>query len=171
MKKILLLMTLVLLGFSLVGCRDDSDSSDGNGTLPVAYYSITGKVQTAGETPVGWEDVNVTLDGDKTLSTTTDADGNFAFSVPAGEYRITPMQAGIALNPLDHVFEVNTTNVSNINFTVAPSMASHATPTTGSMTYVRYMHTATLLPDGKVLITGGDGGFLPRASSELYYPK
>src|SRR5260370_3863638 len=40
---------------------------------------------------------------------------------------------------------------------------------TGSMTTVRYHHTATLFPDGKVLITGGfNGGAL--ASAELYDP-
>jgi hypothetical protein len=43
---------------------------------------------------------------------------------------------------------------------------------TGSMTAARHMHTATLLPDGKVLIAGGaDGNGGPlQASAELYDP-
>jgi hypothetical protein len=43
--------------------------------------------------------------------------------------------------------------------------------TTGSMATARYVHTATLLPSGKVLIAGGFGssGFLAYlASAELY---
>ena len=42
---------------------------------------------------------------------------------------------------------------------------------TGSLTAARANHTATLLPSGKVLITGGDGvGSQPLASAELYDP-
>lgn len=43
---------------------------------------------------------------------------------------------------------------------------------TGSMTTARDVHTATLLLDGRVLITGGDDVFLhPLASAELYDPR
>jgi hypothetical protein len=47
---------------------------------------------------------------------------------------------------------------------------------TGSMAAPRFNHTATLLPNGKVLIAGGAGGrypngnYLPAASAELYDP-
>src|SRR5579863_2081787 len=42
---------------------------------------------------------------------------------------------------------------------------------TGSMTTVRRMHTATLLPDGRVLIAGGyDGGNSALSSAEVYDP-
>ena len=40
---------------------------------------------------------------------------------------------------------------------------------TGSLNDARYVHTATLLPDGKVLVAGGYNGY-PMASAELYDP-
>src|SRR3972149_1591656 len=41
----------------------------------------------------------------------------------------------------------------------------------GGMTTMRYNHTATLLPNGKVLITGGwSNGDTPLSSAELYDP-
>jgi hypothetical protein len=42
--------------------------------------------------------------------------------------------------------------------------------TTGSMTGTRDGHTATLLPDGKVLVAGGGGFLTVLASAELYDP-
>ncbi len=41
---------------------------------------------------------------------------------------------------------------------------------TGSMTTARSSHTATLLTNGKVLIAGGEVGFNPLATAELYDP-
>ena len=39
---------------------------------------------------------------------------------------------------------------------------------TGSMDTPRFLHAATLLPDGKVLVAGGDSGSVTLASAELY---
>ena len=41
---------------------------------------------------------------------------------------------------------------------------------TGSMNTTRYGHTATLLPNGQVLVVGGDGDGGPMATAELYDP-
>jgi N-acetylneuraminic acid mutarotase len=43
---------------------------------------------------------------------------------------------------------------------------------TGSLRETRRDHTATLLPDGSVLVAGGSGGYYqgPLASAELYHP-
>jgi hypothetical protein len=41
---------------------------------------------------------------------------------------------------------------------------------TGSLNTARYYHTATLLPNGKVLVSGGWDGFNPFTSAELYDP-
>src|SRR5436309_5406772 len=58
--------------------------------------------------------------------------------------------------------------------TLRPSHTARAatgfTPT-GSLGTARFDHTATLLPDGKVLIVGGRvGSTTPLASAELYNP-
>lgn len=67
-----------------------------------------------------------------------------------------------------------------------PALAAHASAgtiggrwtTTERMIHARQNHTATLLPDGTVLVAGGNGSqyvpgmgwFLPIASAELYHP-
>lgn len=50
------------------------------------------------------------------------------------------------------------------------SAASSFTPTTGSLATGRDQHTATLLASGKVLLSGGFDGAVPRAAAELFDP-
>ena len=47
-------------------------------------------------------------------------------------------------------------------------LASWTWRATGSLNTARYLHTATLLQNGMVLVAGGTGGVLP--SAELYDP-
>ena len=48
--------------------------------------------------------------------------------------------------------------------------ASGTWTATGSLNTARYYHTATLLPNGKVLVAGGSDGSGPLSSAELYDP-
>ncbi len=54
-------------------------------------------------------------------------------------------------------------------FRAQPILPSEWT-TTSSMIEARTWHTATLLPDGNVLVTGGSNGTDPLASAQLYEP-
>src|SRR5438874_585225 len=53
-------------------------------------------------------------------------------------------------------------------------LATQGTPVnfviTGSLATARYVHKATLLPNGKVLVAGGDGNGASQESAELYDP-
>src|SRR5262249_52890203 len=52
-----------------------------------------------------------------------------------------------------------------------PVMIDPSWTATGSMGIERYLHTATLLPNGKVLVAGGtNDGVTSRRSAELYDP-
>ncbi len=164
MKKIFLISILVSVSLMLLSCGGSSDP---------ALYTITGKVSNP-DTGV-LVGVTMELAGDQTRTASTDANGNYSFSVPNGEYRVTPTLGSTAFEPLDNVLEVKDAPVSGIDFlVVAPVTSPQVANTwreTGSMTYKRGMQAATLLADGRVLVVGGlgnNGG--TRASTELYDP-
>jgi hypothetical protein len=52
--------------------------------------------------------------------------------------------------------------------TIATAQASGTFAQTGNMTVARSQHTATLLPDGRVLIAGGMSSNASLASAEVY---
>jgi len=171
MKKLLLVVVAVFT--LLAGC-----SSGDSGSTP-ATYSVAGKVASNGldGTTVGWSDVTVTLDGDRNLTTTTDADGNYTFTVPVGEYRVTPIQRGITFDPPSSAWAITDANLGSVDFSVKPLTAGADTQAntwqmTGSMVYQRQNHTMTILNDGRVLVTGGgaDSTLAPRATCEIYDP-
>jgi hypothetical protein len=169
MKKLSVWLTLLcsitVLLFS--GCGDDSGSSNGG----TGTYVISGKVSiTENGTTTGVSGVTITLDGDKKLATTSASDGSYSFTVPNGEYKITPKLSGKLFTPFDSNIAVEDTAISGLDFSLQPLLggtSSNKWVQTDSMYYTRSDHTATLLPDGKVLLAGGAP---KRSTAELYDP-
>ena len=120
-----------------------------------AVYTIAGKVS---QTNTGLAGVTIALDGDQTLTATTDADGTYRFTVPAGEYRVTPSKVNATFAPLDNNFAVRSANVGAVDFaSVAPKAGPNTNKwiLTGSLVYPRSGHTATGWQSGRVLVAGG----------------
>ena len=144
------------------------------GSSGPALYTVSGNVTDPNNGhAVVLASVTVALEGDQTQTVSTDANGFFSFNVPNGEYRVTPTMGSTVFGPLDNVLEVTDAPMPSIDFAVAPEMPTQAANTwsqTGSMTYKRDIHTATLLADGRVLVAGGQTTGGDRASAELYDP-
>jgi N-acetylneuraminic acid mutarotase len=165
MKTKFIALILVSISLMLPAC---------GGSSGPALYTISGNVTdpNSGHAVV-FASVTVALEGDQTRTASTDANGFFSFSVPNGEYRVTPTMGSTVFGPLDNVLEVMDGHVSGIDFVVAPGMPTQELNTwrdTGSMAYIRSQHTATLLADGRVLVAGGLTHTGTRASAELYDP-
>ncbi|CAF1684496.1 unnamed protein product, partial [Adineta ricciae] len=75
----------------------------------------------------------------------------------------------IAFDSLGNLFLVNQTSHQLIKFQLI-NTKSAGWVTTGNMNVARCQHTATILPDGKVLVTGGQNGAGYLNSVELYDP-
>ncbi|CAF0972604.1 unnamed protein product [Adineta ricciae] len=73
----------------------------------------------------------------------------------------------IAFDSLGNLFLVNQTSHQLIKFPLI-NTKSAGWVTTGNMNVPRCQHTATMLPDGKVLVTGGQNGAGSLNSVELY---
>jgi hypothetical protein len=83
----------------------------------------------------------------------------------------TPSGAGIFPISLDVKDALNRSAPSApVTVRVALARPAMAFVPTGSMTIARVGHTATLLKNGKVLVTGGNGGSGPGLAAELYDP-
>jgi inhibitor of cysteine peptidase len=78
-------------------------------------YSISGKV-TSGGAPLSG--VTMTLSGAASKSTTTDANGNYTFTIVGnGSYTVTPSRAGYTFAPVNRPVAVNGADVTGQDFT------------------------------------------------------
>jgi hypothetical protein len=117
-------------------------------------YSFTFQVASGGQAPFSWRQQGalppgLALNSGGTLSGTPTITGQFPLTVMVQD------ETGRNAVPQDFVIQVSL----------------HGFKTTGSMMTARGAHTATLLSDGRVLVTGGtvaDG--TATASAELYNP-
>jgi N-acetylneuraminic acid mutarotase len=116
-------------------------------------------------------------------------------NAPTGRFRHTAVWSGSKMILWGGLGQLGTLNtggrycvrspipcVGRCSPTPRPRPSPHQRPTpppsvdgtwtiTGSLDTGRFAHSATLLPNGMVLVAGGvDGGFLPPASGELYDP-
>ncbi len=86
------------------------------------FYTISGRVTNGG---AGLANVTVTLGGSQIGLTSTDANGNYSFTVPGGgNYTVTPSILGFSLSPANQAFNNISANqtadftASRLNFVV-----------------------------------------------------
>ena len=117
----------------------------------------------------------VTLENNGGDALTLSSNGTFTFATPlldGAGYNVT-IAALPADQPCTAIYGAATVkgaDVNNVNVFCGPSPRG-AFIAAGSLATARYPHTATLLPDGRVLVAGGSNninGVL--ASAELYDP-
>lgn len=68
-------------------------------------------------------DAQINLQGSQTLTTATDANGDYEFEglTPSGDYTITPVAFGYTFNPINRQYQNLSATVTNANFTATPA--------------------------------------------------
>lgn len=131
-------------------------------------YSVGGTVNglASGSSVVlqnnGGDDLTISANGVFTFSTGVSSGAAYSVSI------LTPPSA----QPCTLTYgtgSVIDSNIANVDVICGPAFVG-AFAATGSMAAARLGHTATLLPNGKVLVTGGYGNAGIFASAELYDP-
>jgi hypothetical protein len=90
------------------------------------------------------------------------------YIVAAFSIVVTSASSSLGVPPLQHPLLLGLAPVAALSNSDEP--ASVTWTATGSLNTARYFHTATLLPNGNVLVAGGWDGFNPFTSAELYAP-
>jgi hypothetical protein len=121
---------------------------------PPATYSISGNVSVTGA------GVTVQLSGGTSLSTVTDASGNYSFSgVQNGTYTVTPSSSGKTFSPTSRSVTVNGANVTGINF--AGTVTTYSISGTVSL-------SASALSGVTVTLSGASGASTTTDTSGAY---
>lgn len=103
-----------------------------------------------------------------TWSETGALPAGLAFASGTGTLSGTPTQTGLSQISVTATDQFNQTSAA-ADFTIV--VTTHGFLLTGSMATPRRFHTATLLPNGKVLVAGGqNASYTAVASAELYDP-
>lgn len=101
-------VVLLLCLFCLTACGDNSTN------VSTGAYTISGTITHGGSALSG---VTVTLSGNATGSTTTDAGGNYNFTVTNGSYTITPSLTSYTFTPASTSVTISNANSAANNFT------------------------------------------------------
>ncbi len=170
-----------LIALLLAACGGGGGATNSTTPVLVATYSVGGTV--TGLTPGNSITItnngtdNLTLSGASGVSQTF----TFATKLPNGAtYKLTlSTTSPNSVQPCTSIYGTGVVNGADVPGINLPGMnvfcglaggSNRFTATGNSMTTARYNHAATLLPNGQVLVSGGQGtaGVLP--SAELYDP-
>src|SRR5437773_2543511 len=90
----------------------------------------------------------------------------------ASSFKATPATRGLSapINPVAAGDKELVITEPASSQSLSPAYAPFTFGNTGSLDTGRYWHTATLLPNGKVLVAGGYDGGSYLSSAELYHP-
>jgi uncharacterized delta-60 repeat protein len=142
------LSLVCLFALALAGC--------GGGSAAVSR-TVSGTITSSGSALSG---VTVTLSGGTTGSATTDASGNYSFSVTNGSYTITPGKTGFHFAPASAGVTVNNANVTGKDFTAMPSgtldtgFGTGGKVTTAIGTSHENAYAVAIQGDGKIVAAG-----------------
>jgi len=154
---------LLLVIFCLFGCGNEDEGTP----APAITYSVGGQLSGL---PGG---ASVTLQNNGADDLTLTANGTFTFGVPVADghdYHVTVLTppADYGCTVTDGSGTIAAADVTDVAIACTLTPRGRFSPA-ASLGLARNGHTATLLPDGRVLVVGGDD--LPTAASaELYDP-
>jgi hypothetical protein len=125
----------VFLIFFIIACSSSSS--------PPPTYTISGTVTGA------VAGITINLTGAATASTTTDANGNYSFTVTNGSYNVTPSSTSYTFTPVSSVVAVSGASVTNVNFAATASTTTNIISGTVS---------GAVLANVVITLTGSDTG-------------